>query len=92
MDELMEQQRTAPAPSGNNQMMINRQAQEVQAAMVIAKKFPRDEFEAAERIKRACQRRSLAGQAVYAYPRGGGSGFPAHLLDLLKHLLRHGGI
>lgn len=29
MDELMEQQRTAPAPSGNNQMMINRQAQEV---------------------------------------------------------------
>lgn len=22
----------------------------------------------------------------------GGSGFPAHLLDLLKHLLRHGGI
>lgn len=71
MDELMEQQRTAPAPSGNNQMMINRQAQEVQAAMVIAKKFPRDEFEAAERIKRACQRRSLAGQAVYAYPRGG---------------------
>lgn len=39
MDELMEQQRTAPAPSGNNQMMINRQAQEVQAAMVIAKKI-----------------------------------------------------
>lgn len=71
MNELIGQERNIPAPSGNNQMMINRQAQEVQAAMVIAKKFPRDEFEAAERIKRACQRKSLAEQAVYSYPRGG---------------------
>ncbi|WP_329808960.1 hypothetical protein [Enterocloster citroniae] len=52
-------------------MMISRQAQEVQAAVVIAKKFPRDEYEAMERIKRACQRPSLAEQAVYSYPRGG---------------------
>nr|DAH96557.1 MAG TPA: hypothetical protein [Caudoviricetes sp.] len=71
MNELISQERNIPAPSGNNQMMINRQAQEVQAAMVIAKKFPRDEFEASERIKRACQRKSLAEQAVYSYPRGG---------------------
>lgn len=51
-------------------MMISRQAQEVQAAMVIAKKFPRDEFSAIERIKRSCQRYSLASQAIYSYPRG----------------------
>lgn len=72
MNELMEQERQAPSQySGNNQMMISRQAQEVQAAMVIAKKFPRDEWESTERIRRACQRKSLASQAVYSYPRGG---------------------
>ena len=48
-----------------------RQAQEVQAAMVIAKRFPRDEFGALQRIQRACQRRGLAETAVYAFPRGG---------------------
>lgn len=53
------------------EMMMSRQAQEVQAAMVIAKKFPRDEFAAVERIKRTCQRLTLASQAIYTYPRGG---------------------
>lgn len=51
-------------------MAINRQAQEVQAAMVIAKRFPRDEVESYNRILRACQRVSLAEQAMYEYPRG----------------------
>lgn len=60
----------AEARNGSNQMMISRQAQEVQAAMVVAKKFPRDEYDAIERIRRACQRATLAEQAVYSYPRG----------------------
>lgn len=53
------------------EMVATRQAQEVQAAMVIAKKFPRDEVESYNRILRACQRRSLAEQSMYEYPRGG---------------------
>ena len=53
------------------EMMISRQAQEVQAAMVIAKKFPRDEVESFNRILRSCQRKSLAESAMYEYPRGG---------------------
>lgn len=53
------------------EMFTTRQAQEVQAAMVIAKRFPRDEIDAFNRIIRACQRKSLAEQAVYEYPRGG---------------------
>ena len=53
------------------EMMISRQAQEVQAAMVIAKKFPRDEVESFNRILRACQRKRLAEGAMYEYPRGG---------------------
>lgn len=61
----------AEVRAGSNQMMISRQAQEVQAAMVVAKKFPRDEFESIEKIKRTCQRTTLAEQAIYSYPRGG---------------------
>lgn len=53
------------------EMMISRQAQEVQAAMVIAKKFPRNEVDSFNRILRSCQRKSLAESAMYEYPRGG---------------------
>lgn len=52
-------------------MVVSRQAQEVQAAMVVAKRFPRDEQQSMERILRACQRKSLAESAVYEYSRGG---------------------
>ncbi|NMW08031.1 hypothetical protein [Bacillus velezensis] len=57
--------------SVTTEAMVSRQAQEVQAAMVIAKKFPRDVFAAFDRIKKACERRLLAENAVYEYPRGG---------------------
>lgn len=57
--------------SATTEMVTTRQSQEVQAAMVIAKKFPRDEVESYNRIMRACQRKSLAEQAMYEYPRGG---------------------
>lgn len=50
---------------------VSRQAQEVQAAMVIAKRFPRDQLGAYQRILRACERSGLAAEAMYAYPRGG---------------------
>ncbi len=58
--------------STTTEMMISRQTQEVQAAMVIAKKFPRNEFESFNRIIQACKRRSLAEKAEYEYPRGKG--------------------
>jgi hypothetical protein len=44
---------------------------EVQAAMVAAKMYPRDEFIAYEKIMKACKRKTLAEQASYAFPRGG---------------------
>ena len=53
------------------EMMISRQAQEVQAAMVIAKRFPRDTVESYNRIMEACKRKGLAEAAMYEYPRGG---------------------
>ncbi|MGG1863575.1 hypothetical protein ABEP22_16765 [Bacillus safensis] len=57
--------------SVTTEAMVSRQAQEVQAAMVIAKKFPRDVYAAFERIKKACERKLLAESAVYEYPKGG---------------------
>ena len=52
-------------------MATTRQAQEVQAAMIVAKHFPRDERVACDRILNACTRRSLAECAIYSYSRGG---------------------
>jgi hypothetical protein len=54
-----------------NEMMVSRQSQEVQAAMVIAKKFPRDQQQAVQRILTACSRFSLAEESEYSFPRGG---------------------
>lgn len=48
-----------------------RAIQEVQAAMVIAKKFPRDPIQAMDRILQACTRPTLANSALYSYARGG---------------------
>lgn len=44
---------------------------ETQAAMVIAKRFPRDEKEAVDRILNAFSRPTLADKASYVYARGG---------------------
>jgi len=44
---------------------------EVQAAFVIAKKFPRDLNQAYMNIIESCKRPLLANSALYAYPRGG---------------------
>lgn len=68
MDNMipMGQQMAVPKTS-QTEMMISRQAQEVQGAIVMAKKFPRDEYDAMERIKRTCQRATLAEQAIYIF-------------------------
>jgi hypothetical protein len=46
-------------------------SQEVQTALIIAKKFPRNYFDFEKRIKDACSRPGLAQNAMYAYPKGG---------------------
>lgn len=62
---------SAPALGAASMMLLSRQAQEVQAAMVVAKKFPRNERASADRILAACSRETLARDAAYEYPRGG---------------------
>lgn len=63
-------QMQAPRTS-QTEMMVTRQAQEVQVAMLAAKKFPRDQVVAFNNILRACQRMKLAESSMYEYPRGG---------------------
>lgn len=53
------------------EIAASREAQEVQVAMVAAKKFPRDNITAYNRIMSDCTRKSLAEKALYEYPRGG---------------------
>jgi hypothetical protein len=57
--------------SGMIEVATGRAAQEVQAMMIIAKRYPRDEQRAFSRILESCRRKGLADQAVYEYPRGG---------------------
>lgn len=59
-----------PTSKGTMEIAVSRAAQEVQASMIIAKKFPRDETAAYDRIMKACKRPALAECAVYEYPRG----------------------
>jgi hypothetical protein len=53
------------------QVAQSKEAAEMQAALVVAKKFPRDEHEAFQRVITACKRRTLAEEATYLYARGG---------------------
>lgn len=58
-----------------NQALIEVEQQramaEVQGAIVLAKKFPRNQIECLDRITTACQRPGLAEQALYSYSKGG---------------------
>lgn len=57
--------------SGAQAVEQQRAIAEVQGAIISAKKFPRDVVGAIERIKVACQRPTLAAQALYSYGKGG---------------------
>jgi hypothetical protein len=66
---LVEQQ-SASQRDALTEVQSNRQSQEVQAAMIVARKFPRDEENAMQRIVNSCKRKKLAEAAIYSYPRG----------------------
>jgi len=44
---------------------------EIQSAIVVAKKFPRNEDKAFEKLMKACGRPSFSEEAMYKFPRGG---------------------
>jgi hypothetical protein len=80
MEQLIKKTPAGEAGFKNSQLVnqstevaasVARQVAEVQASMVIAKQFPRDEAAAYTKIMEACHRPALAEQATYSYPKGG---------------------
>ena len=61
----------APKASASVESESHRAIAEVQAAIMLAKRFPRDQVEATDRILSACCRPTLAESAVYSYTKGG---------------------
>lgn len=62
---------------------VARATQEIQAALVIAKRFERDEVKAKAKILEACKRKELAEVAEYEYSRGG-TRIVGPTIDLLR--------
>lgn len=49
----------------------SRAVAEAQGKLIIAKNFPRNEYESYAKVIEACKRKSLAEKALYSYPRSG---------------------
>lgn len=62
---------TPPKNTAIGSVLESREAQSVQVAMLAAKRFPRDEKSAMDRILNACCRESLAAVSQYQFSRGG---------------------
>lgn len=84
---IVQEQQMPNMPSVNNGVMAqldninqgtvaieaSRAIAEAQGKLVIAKRFPRDEVQAYNRVAQACQRKGIAEKAFYSYNRGGGT-------------------
>jgi hypothetical protein len=75
MNSTQELMTSAPVAAAPAQVMLSQESQraiaEVQGAILVAKKFPRDEKAAIDKIMVACQRPGLAESAIYTYAKGG---------------------
>lgn len=60
----------AHANAGTVEIESSRAVAEAQAAMIVAKRFPRDEARAYAKVMESCSRRGLAVAAQYSFPRG----------------------
>lgn len=87
---MEENQNQSPALFGTGGLSVSgdaaavaRATQEIQAALVVAQRFPRDEVKAEARIMQACQRKGLAEVAEYEYSRGG-TRITGPTIDLLR--------
>jgi hypothetical protein len=78
-----------PAASGQlTAIEQSRAIAEVQAAVVMARQFPRDIGAATEEMEQVCALPALAGRAFYAFPRAGGqvTGPTVHLMRELARI------
>lgn len=96
-NEDQNQPEKSPLFSENSQALVKRDAaavaratQEIQASLVIAQRFPRDEIKAKARILQACKRKGLAEMAEYEYSRGG-TRITGATIDLLRAIANRWG-
>ena len=66
---------------------VAREEAEVKAAIVLARRFPRDEAAAYTKIMRSCDRPGFADGAAYRFPRGG-QNVTGPSIDLARELAR----
>ena len=69
--QLEQQANRVPGASQATGIEQSRAVAEVQAAVAVAQRFPRDEARALAAAKEACGQRSMADRAFYSFPRGG---------------------
>lgn len=72
MSELsMQYQQNQQQNNVLGQAAASREMEEVKGAIFLAKQFPRNVYQAEQRIMDACKRPSLAETAIYQFPKGG---------------------
>lgn len=76
--------------ASNDAAAVARATQEIQAALTIAQRFPRNEFVAKSKIAEACKRLELAEMAEYEYNRGG-TRITGPTIDLLRAIANRWG-
>lgn len=71
LTEQNETQKLTQMPNVGQEVEKTRALQEVQAAIFMARQFPRDEMRAYRKVMETAKRMSMAEKAIYCYPRGG---------------------
>ncbi len=81
---------SVPAFGGNTAIAkaVSEKFSEMQARMMIAQQFPRDEAKAMDGILNACRREGLAVKGTYCYARGG-QNITGPSIRLAEEILRH---
>jgi len=79
------------AVNATTEVAARKAAQEVQAQLIIAQEYPRDEQLALDKILNACGRKGLAETALYSYSKGGAdiSGPSIRLAETLVRYFKH---
>lgn len=88
--QLFDESRGVELAAMRDAAAVARATQEIQAALVIAQRFPRDEIKAKARIMEACKRAELAEAGEYEYSRGG-TRITGPTIDLLRAIANRWG-
>jgi hypothetical protein len=81
---------TVAEPEVGMAAAVAREEAQIKSMIVVAKKYPRDEVRAYDRIVRSCKRPTFAEKARYVFPRGG-SNIEGPSVNLAREMVRNWG-